>query len=64
MRELADHYGVEGAMSNTEAVAGAALIVIAVKPQDFECRLGQIERAATRTGSTDCALSRAAIPTR
>ena len=42
VRELADHYGVEGAMSNTEAVAGAALIVIAVKPQDFDGLLGEI----------------------
>jgi pyrroline-5-carboxylate reductase len=42
VRELADRYGVEGALTNTEAVAGAALVVVAVKPQDFDVLLGEI----------------------
>src|ERR671936_68227 len=40
--ELAERYGVEATLSNAEAVAGAALVVIAVKPQDFEALLGEI----------------------
>ena len=42
VRELADHYGVVGAATNTEAVVGAALVVVAVKPQDFDALLGEI----------------------
>ena len=42
VRELAERYGVEGALSNTEAVAGASLVVVAVKPQDFDALLGEI----------------------
>jgi pyrroline-5-carboxylate reductase len=42
VRELADRYGVVGTTSNAEAVRGAALVVIAVKPQDFEALLGEI----------------------
>ncbi len=40
--ELVARYGVKGTISNAEAVAGAALVVIAVKPQDFEVLLGEI----------------------
>jgi pyrroline-5-carboxylate reductase len=40
--ELAERYGVKGTTSNTEAVAGAALVVIAVKPQDIEALLGEV----------------------
>ncbi|HXZ57192.1 MAG TPA: pyrroline-5-carboxylate reductase [Gaiellaceae bacterium] len=40
--ELAEHWGVETTTSNSEAVAGAALVVIAVKPQDFDALLGEI----------------------
>ena len=40
--ELAERYGVRGTLSNAEAVAGAALVVIAVKPQDFDVLLGEI----------------------
>src|ERR671936_223645 len=40
--ELAERYGVRGTLSNAEAVAGAALVVIAVKPQDFDILLGEI----------------------
>jgi pyrroline-5-carboxylate reductase len=40
--ELATRYGVRATVSNAEAVAGAQLVVIAVKPQDFEALLGEI----------------------
>src|SRR5436190_1735908 len=42
MRELAERYGVRGTLSNAEAVSGAGLVVIAVKPQDFDVLLGEI----------------------
>ena len=40
--ELADKYGIEATLSNTDAVRGAALIVVAVKPQDIDALLGEI----------------------
>jgi pyrroline-5-carboxylate reductase len=40
--ELTERFGVEATLSNSDAVEGAALIVIAVKPQDFEVLLGEI----------------------
>jgi pyrroline-5-carboxylate reductase len=40
--ELRGHFGVDATLSNGEAVAGAGLIVIAVKPQDIETLLGEI----------------------
>jgi pyrroline-5-carboxylate reductase len=40
--ELRGHYGIEVLRSNTEAVAGAGLVVVAVKPQDIEGLLGEI----------------------
>ena len=40
--ELQERYGVEATLSNPEAVAGAAIVVIAVKPQDIETLLGEI----------------------
>ncbi|MBA3365963.1 MAG: pyrroline-5-carboxylate reductase [Actinobacteria bacterium] len=40
--ELAERYGVETTLSNAEAVSGAKLVVIAVKPQDFDVLLGEI----------------------
>ncbi len=40
--ELRGHYGVHVTRSNTEAVAGSGLVVLAVKPQDFESLLGEI----------------------
>lgn len=40
--ELADRYGIETTLANAEAVARAALVVIAVKPQDLESLLGEI----------------------
>jgi pyrroline-5-carboxylate reductase len=42
LQELADRFGVDGTLANTEAVAGAGLVVIAVKPQDFGVLLGEI----------------------
>ena len=40
--ELSDRYSVRATESNAEAVNGAALVVIAVKPQDLEALLGEI----------------------
>ncbi|HEY2937392.1 MAG TPA: pyrroline-5-carboxylate reductase [Gaiellaceae bacterium] len=42
VEELVERYGVRGTTSNSEAVVGAALVVIAVKPQDFDVLLGEI----------------------
>jgi pyrroline-5-carboxylate reductase len=40
--ELAERYGIATTMDNVEAAAGAALVVVSVKPQDIEGLLGQI----------------------
>jgi pyrroline-5-carboxylate reductase len=40
--ELHERHGIAATQSNAEAVAGAALVVIAVKPQDIEALLGEI----------------------
>ena len=40
--ELKERHGVAATLSNPEAVAGAALVVVAVKPQDIETLLGEI----------------------
>jgi pyrroline-5-carboxylate reductase len=40
--ELEERYGIRASTSNPDAVRGAALVVIAVKPQDFETLLGEI----------------------
>jgi pyrroline-5-carboxylate reductase len=42
VQELNERYGVHGTTSNAEAVASAALVVIAVKPQDFDGLLGEV----------------------
>src|SRR5207302_7110331 len=42
LRELAGRYRVAATVSSAEAIAGAALVVIAVKPQDFDTLLGEI----------------------
>ena len=42
IRDVASRHGVRTTLSNAEAVAGAGLVVIAVKPQDFETLLGEI----------------------
>ena len=40
--ELRERYGIDATLSNRDAAAGAALVVIAVKPQDLEGLLGEI----------------------
>jgi pyrroline-5-carboxylate reductase len=40
--ELRDRYGVEATTSNPDAVRGAALVVVAVKPQDIDVLLDEI----------------------
>jgi pyrroline-5-carboxylate reductase len=40
--ELAERYGVTATTSNAAAVQGASLVVVAVKPQDFESLLGEV----------------------
>ena len=40
--ELHERHGVDATLSNPEAVAGAALVVVAVKPQDFDVLLGEV----------------------
>src|ERR671923_285967 len=59
LAELAERFGVRTTLSNREAVAGAALVVIAVKPQDFEELLRdehihpvQLREAVTSPGGT------------
>src|SRR5205809_4545697 len=42
IRELEERHGVRGTLSNAEAVSGASLVVVAVKPQDFDVLLGEI----------------------
>src|SRR5437773_1437439 len=42
IRELEERHGVRGTLSNAEAVNGAGLVVIAVKPQDFDGLRGEI----------------------
>src|SRR6185437_9363283 len=40
--ELAERHGVEATTANREAIAGAAVVVIAVKPQDIDALLADI----------------------
>jgi pyrroline-5-carboxylate reductase len=40
--ELRERHGIEATLSNAEAVRGAGLVVLAVKPQDFDTLLGEI----------------------
>jgi pyrroline-5-carboxylate reductase len=42
LTELREAHGVDATSSNPEAVAGAQIVVIAVKPQDIEALLGEI----------------------
>jgi pyrroline-5-carboxylate reductase len=42
LSELRERHGVEATSSNAEAVARAGIVVIAVKPQDFDVLLGEI----------------------
>ncbi len=59
--ELRERYGVEVTLSNPEAVVGAAIVVIAVKPQDFAALLGEIAPSVS-TDQTVLSIA-AAIPT-
>jgi len=45
--ELGERYGIDVTASNVEAAAGAALVVVAVKPQDIDVLLGEIGTAIT-----------------
>jgi len=45
--ELRERHGVEATTSNADAVAGAALVVVAVKPQDIDALLASIRDAVT-----------------
>jgi pyrroline-5-carboxylate reductase len=45
--ELHERHGVEATLSNADAVAGAGVVVLAVKPQDFEGLLESIREAVT-----------------
>src|SRR2546430_17055950 len=42
LKEVADRHGVDATLSNAEAVTDAGIVVIAVKPQDFDVLLGEI----------------------
>jgi pyrroline-5-carboxylate reductase len=46
--ELHDRHGVEATLANSDAVSGAGLVVLAVKPQDFEELLENIHGAVTK----------------
>jgi pyrroline-5-carboxylate reductase len=59
--ELVERYGVRGTTSNAEAVPGADVIVVAVKPQDFDILLGEIGPVVSE-GQTVLSVA-AAIPT-
>jgi pyrroline-5-carboxylate reductase len=45
--ELRERYGLVVGSSNVEAVAGASLVVVAVKPQDISAVLGEIASGVT-----------------
>jgi pyrroline-5-carboxylate reductase len=59
--ELEETLGVAATLSNAEAVAGAALVVLAVKPQDFDVLLTELAPVVT-TEQTVLSVA-AAIPT-
>ena len=42
LAELAERHGIETTLSNTDAVRGAALVVLSVKPQDIDALLGEV----------------------
>jgi pyrroline-5-carboxylate reductase len=46
--ELHELHGVQALLSNAEAVSGASVVVLAVKPQDFEVLLDNIRGAVTK----------------
>ena len=59
--ELKERHGVETTLSNAAAVAGAGVVVLAVKPQDFEELLDSV-RGAIKKDQTVLSVA-AAIPT-
>jgi pyrroline-5-carboxylate reductase len=59
--ELKERHGIETTLSNAEAVAGAALVVLAAKPQDFEELLESV-RGAIKKDQMVLSVA-AAIPT-
>jgi pyrroline-5-carboxylate reductase len=60
-QEVRERFAVQAGLSNAEAVAGAGLVVIAVKPQDFDGLLGEVGHVLS---SEQTVLSvAAAIPT-
>ena len=61
LRELAERHGVDTTDANREAVEGAGVVVIAVKPQDIEELLAEL-RGAIRPAQTVISIA-AAIPT-
>jgi pyrroline-5-carboxylate reductase len=48
LAELHDRHGVEATLVNPDAVSGAGLVVLAVKPQDFEELLESIHGTVTK----------------
>src|SRR4051794_31151082 len=61
LRELSERHGVGTTLSNAEAIAGAELVVVAVKPQDIDALLDEIGGVLT-TEQTLLSVA-AAIPT-
>jgi pyrroline-5-carboxylate reductase len=59
--ELADRYTIETTLSNVQAVTGAELVVLSVKPQDFDVLLGEIGPVLS-PGQTVLSVA-AAVPT-
>jgi len=61
LAEIAERYGVDTTVSNADAVRGASVVVIAVKPQDIEALLAEIA-GAVQASHTVISIA-AAIPT-
>jgi pyrroline-5-carboxylate reductase len=61
LQEVSARFGVETTSSNTDAVAGAEIVVLAVKPQDMEALLAEI--GGLLTGDQTVLSIAAAIPT-
>jgi pyrroline-5-carboxylate reductase len=59
--ELSERYGIETTLANAEAVKGAQVVVIAVKPQDIEALLAEV-KGALEPSQTVLTIA-AAIPT-
>jgi pyrroline-5-carboxylate reductase len=62
--ELRDRHGIEATLANAEAVTGAGLVVVAVKPQDLEALLSEVGSLLTSKQtvlSVAAAISTAAI---